>query len=150
MAGIEMLHVPYKGGGAAMPALIAGEVAASFATVLSALPHVRSGKLRGLAVTSAARTAAAPEFPTVAESGLPRYEAVAWYGLMGPAGLPRDVVSRLNAESGKALGLKEVRDALVVQGADPVFDTPEAFAAIVRAEIGKWGEVIRKVGAKVE
>jgi len=150
MADIRMLHVPYKGGGASMPALLAGEVASSFATVLSSLPHVKAGKLRGLAVTSAQRSAAAPDFPTVAESGLPGYEAVAWYGLMGPANLAREALARLNSEAGRALGLREVRDVLLAQGAEPVFDAPDAFGRIVRADLAKWGEVIRKVGAKVD
>ena len=150
MAGIEMLHVPYKGGGQAMPALIGGEVALSFATVVSALPHVKAAKLRALAVTSAKRTPAAPEYATVAESGLPGYEAVAWYGVLAPAGTPAEIIIRLNREIARAVSLVDVRELLLAQGAEPVSDTPAAFAAIVRADIAKWGSLVRKVGAKAD
>lgn len=147
MAKVDMLHVPFKGGGQSMPALLAGEVATSFATVVSSLPHVHAGKLRGLAVTSAQRTPAAPEFPTVAESGLPGYEAVAWYGAFAPAGTPADVVARLNTDVVRILRTAEVKDLFIRQGAEPVSDTPEQFAAIVRADVAKWGEVVKRVGA---
>ena len=150
MAGIEMIHVPYKGGGQAMPALLGGEVALSFATVVSSLPHVKAGKLRGLAVTSAIRTPAAPEFPTVAESGLRGYEAVAWYGVLAPAGTPREVIMRLDREIVHALKLPDVQQLLLAQGAEPVSDTPEEFAAIIKRDIAKWGEVVRKSGAKAD
>ena len=150
MAHIEMVHVPYKGGGQALPAQLGGEVALSFSTVVSSLPHVTSGRLRGLAVTSAKRTPAAPDFPTVAESGLPGYEAVSWYGLFAPAGTPRDIVVRLNAETVRALKLPDVRQLMLAQGAEPVSDSPEQFAALVRADIAKWGEVVRKSGAKAD
>ena len=150
MAHIEMVHVPYKGGGQALPAQLGGEVALSFSTVVSSLPHVTSGRLRGLAVTSAKRTPAASDFPTVAESGLPGYEAVSWYGLFAPAGTPRGIVVRLNAETVRALKLPDVRQLMLAQGAEPVSDSPEQFAALVRADIAKWGEVVRKSGAKAD
>jgi tripartite-type tricarboxylate transporter receptor subunit TctC len=150
MAQIDMVHVPYKGGGQALPAQLGGEVASSFSTVVSALPHVTSGRLRGLAVTSAKRTPAAPDFPTVAESGLPGYEAVSWYGLFAPAGTPRDIVVRLNAETVRALKLPDVRQLMLAQGAEPVSDSPEQFAAIVKGDVAKWGEVVRKSGAKAD
>jgi len=150
MAGIDMVHVPYKGGGQSMPAQLGGEVALSFATVVSSLPQVTSGRLRGLAVTSAKRTPAAPEFPTVAESGLPGYEAVSWYGVLAPAGTPRDIIVRLNGEIVRALKLPEVRQLLLAQGAEPVSDSPEQFAALIRADVTKWGEVVRKSGAKAD
>ena len=150
MAGIDLVHIPYKGGGQAMPALLGGEVALSFATVVSSLPHVRSGKLRALGVTSAQRTPAAPEFPTVAESGLSGYEAVAWYGVLAPAATPRGIVMRLNSEIVRALRLPEVQQLLLAQGAEPVSDTPEQFAAVLKADVVKWGEVVRKSGAKAD
>ena len=131
-------------------ALLGGEVALSFATVVSSLPHVKAGKLRGLAVTSAKRTPAAPEFPTVAESGLRGYEAVAWYGVLAPAGTPREIVMRLNGEIVRARKLPDVQQLLLAQGAEPVSDTPEQFAAIIKADIAKWGEVVRKSGAKAD
>ena len=133
-----------------MPALLGGEVALSFATVVSSLPHVRSGKLRALGVTSARRTPAAPEFPTVAESGLSGYEAVAWYGVLAPAATPRGIVMRLNSEIVRALRLPEVQQLLLAQGAEPVSDTPEHFAAVLKADVLKWGEVVRKSGAKAD
>jgi tripartite-type tricarboxylate transporter receptor subunit TctC len=111
---------------------------------------VKSGRLRGLAVTSAQRTPAAPEFPTVAESGLPGYEAVSWYGVFAPAGTPREIVTRLNDEIVRALKLPEVRALLLAQGAEPVSETPGQFTAIVKADIAKWGEVVRKSGAKAD
>ena len=150
MAGIDMVHVPYKGGGQALPAQLGGEVALSFATVVSSLPHAKSGRLRGLAVTSAQRTPAAPELPTVAESGLPGYEAVSWYGVLAPGGTPRNIVMRLNGEIVRALKLPEVMQLLLAQGAEPVIDTPEQFAAIIKSDILKWGEVVRKSGAKAD
>jgi tripartite-type tricarboxylate transporter receptor subunit TctC len=101
-------------------------------------------------VTSARRTPAAPDFPTVAESGLPGYEAVSWYGLFAPAGTPRDIVVRLNAESVRALKLPDVRQLMLAQGAEPVSESPEQFAAIVKADIAKWSEVVRKSGAKAD
>ena len=150
MAGIELIHVPYKGGGQAMPALLGGEVALSFATVVSSLPHVKTGKLRALGVTSAQRTPAAPEYATVAESGLPGYEAVAWYGVLAPAATPREIVARLNAEIVRALKLPEVQQLLLAQGAETVSDTPEHFAAILKADVAKWSEVVKKSGAKAD
>jgi len=150
MAEIDMLHVPYKGGGQAMPAQLGGEVALSFSTVVSSLPHVKSGRLRGLAVTSAKRTPAAPEFPTVAESGLPGYEAVSWYGVLAPAGTPRDILMRLNMEIVRALKLPEVRQLMLAQGAEPVSESPEQFAALIKSDIAKWGDVVKKSGAKAD
>jgi len=150
MAEIDMLHVPYKGGGQAMPAQLGGEVALSFSTVVSSLLHIKSGRLCGLAVTSAKRTPAAPEFPTVAESGLPGYEAVSWYGVLAPAGTPRDIVTRLNMEIVRALKLPEVRQLMLAQGAEPVSESPEQFAALIKSDIAKWGDVVRKSGAKAD
>ena len=150
MAGIVMLHVPYKGGGQAMPAQLGGEVALSFSTVVSSLPHVQSGRLRGLAVTSAHRTPAAPEFPTVAESGLPGYAAVSWYGVFAPAATPREIVMRLHGEIVRALKIPEVRQLLLAQGAEPVSDTPAQFTAIIEADVAKWGDIVRKSGAKAD
>jgi tripartite-type tricarboxylate transporter receptor subunit TctC len=150
MAQIDMMHVPYKGGGQALPAQLSGEVALSFSTVVSSLPHVTSGRLRGLAVTSAKRTPAAPDFPTVAESGLPGYEAVSWYGLFAPDGTLRDIIMRLNGETVRALTLPDVRQLMLAQGAEPVSETPGQFAAVIRGDIAKWREVVRKSGATAD
>jgi tripartite-type tricarboxylate transporter receptor subunit TctC len=148
MAGIEMLHVPFKGGAQAMPAVISGEVASSFATIVSALPQVASGKLRGLAVTSAKRFPSAPEFPTVAESGLPGYEAVAWYGVFAPAGTPPTIVGQLNANIVKIVNSPEVRELLLKQGAESYATSPEEFSKVVARDVEKWAKVVKISGAK--
>ena len=148
MAGIDMLHVPFKGGSQAMPALISGEVATSFSTIVSAQPLVASGKLRGLAVTSAKRFPSTPDVPTVAESGLPGYEAVAWYGVFAPDGTPRDVVTRLNADIVKIVNSPEVRELLLKQGAEAYATSPEEFTRIVQRDVAKWAKVIKASGAK--
>jgi tripartite-type tricarboxylate transporter receptor subunit TctC len=148
MAKVNMLHVPFKGGSVAMPALISGEVATSFSTIVSAQPLVASGKLRGLAVTSAKRFPSVPDMPTVAESGLPDYEAVAWYGVFAPDGTPRDIVSRLNADIVRIVNSSEVRDLFLKQGAESFSTTPEAFAKIVQRDVAKWAGVVKAAGAK--
>ena len=150
MAKVEMVHVPFKGGSQSLPAQLSGEVALSFSTVVSSLPQVNAGRLRGLAVTSAKRTPAAPDFPTVAESGLPGYEAVSWYGLLAPAGTPREIIARLNAATVRVLALPDVRQSMLAQGAEPVSETPEQFAAVIKSDIAKWGDVVRKSGAKAD
>ena len=147
-AAIDMLHVPFKGGSQAMPALIAGEVATSFSTIVSAQPLVATGKLRSLAVTSAKRFPSTPNVPTVAESGLPGYEAVAWYGVFAPDGTPRDIVTRLNADIVRIVNAAEVRDLFLRQGAESYATTPEHFAQIVKRDIGKWAKVVKASGAK--
>jgi tripartite-type tricarboxylate transporter receptor subunit TctC len=148
MAKIEMLHVPFKGGAQAMPAVMSGEVASSFATIVSSLPLVASGKLRGLAVTSAKRFPTAKEFPTVAESGLPGYEAVAWYGVFAPAGTPPEIVAQLNADIVKVLDLPEVRELLLKQGAEAYALSPAEFAKVVARDVEKWAKVVKLSGAK--
>jgi len=148
MAKIEMLHVPFKGGAQAMPAVISGEVATSFATIVSAQPQVASGKLRSIAVTSAKRFPSAPDVPTVAESGLPGYEAVAWYGVFAPDGTPRDIVNRLNAEIVRIVRSPEVRELLLKQGAESYATSPEEFTKVVQRDVQKWAKVVKASGAK--
>jgi len=150
MAGVKMLHVPFKGGGQAMPALLSGEVSSSFATIVVSMPLVSSGKLRGLAVTSAKRFPTIPQFPTVAESGLPDYEATAWYGLFAPAGTPNDVVSRLNADIVRIGNSPDVRDLFLKQGAEAYTTSPEEFGNIVKRDVVKWAKVVKASGAKPE
>jgi len=150
MAGIDMLHVPFKGAGPQISAIMNNDVQIAITPVFSALPAVKSGKVKVLAVTSAQRMSAVPEYPTVAESGLPGYEAVSWYGLFTTAGTPADVVSRLNVELRKILALPEIKEALATQGAEPVIDTPEEFAAIVRADVEKWAQIVKQTGAKAD
>jgi tripartite-type tricarboxylate transporter receptor subunit TctC len=150
MAGITLTHVPYKGSGPGLTDLSAGRLAVAFSTALSVMPFVRSGRLRALAVTGAARSSFVPELPTVAESGLRGYEASTWYGVLAPAGTPRTVVTRLNAEIVKALALPDVRERLISQGIDPVGNTPEQFATYLGSEIVKWAKVIKATGVTAE
>ena len=121
-----------------------------FATIPSVINHVRSGKLRALAVTSSQRSAAAPELPTIAESGFPSFEASSWFGLVGPAGLPREIALKIAGETARALKQPELREKFIQQGADPVASTPDEFASYMRAETAKWANVVRAVGAKVD
>lgn len=150
MAGLNMMHVPYKGGAQAIVDVMAGQVQMYFSSTLGALPHVKSGKLRALAVTSATRPRAAPDLPTIAESGFPGYEAVNWLGLLVPARTPAPIVSRLNGEIVRIFGLPEVEERLSSQGGEAKANSPAEFAAYIRAEIRKWSEVVRVSGAKPE
>jgi tripartite-type tricarboxylate transporter receptor subunit TctC len=150
MAKVQMLHVPFKGGAQAMPAVVAGEVGLSFATIVSSLPLVEAGKLRGLAVTSAKRFPSAKAYPTVAESGLPGYEAVAWYGVFAPAGTPREIVQQLNADIVKIVNSPEVRELFLKQGAESYATSPEEFAKVVQRDVAKWAKVVRESGAKAD
>lgn len=146
MAGISMVHVPYKGGGPAMLDLLGGRIDAIFATLATALPNIHSGKIRGLAVTTVKRAPMLPEVPTIAEAGLPGYEANNWYGLLAPAGTPKPIIAELNREMIEALSMREVYDAFFRQGMLPHTSTPEAFGTYIRSETKKWGDLIRHVG----
>jgi tripartite-type tricarboxylate transporter receptor subunit TctC len=150
MAKIDMLHVPFKGGSVAAPALISGEVMTSFSTIVSAQPLVASGKVRALAVTSAKRFPSTPGVPTVAESGLPGYEAVAWYGVFAPAGTPREIVTRLNGEIVRIVNAPDVRELFLKQGAESYATTPEEFSNVVRRDVAKWAKVVKASGAKAD
>jgi tripartite-type tricarboxylate transporter receptor subunit TctC len=145
-AKIDLIHVPYKGGGAALIDLLAGQVTLYFGSMPAALPQIRSQRLRGLGVTSLTRSAAAPEIPTVAESGFPGFEAVTWIGAVAPAGIPRTVVTRLHDELAAIVRSAEVRGTLLAQGAEPMTDSPERFAAYIKSEIIKWAGVVRQAG----
>ena len=152
LAKIDMVHVPYKGGAAAMADLLGGQVQLLIEPLPTALPHIRSGKVRALAVTSRARLPILPEVPTVAEAaGLPGYELIIWFGMLAPADTPRPIVQRLNQEVLKAVASPEVRERFAQQGATPsAAQTPEQFGLFIRREITKWAEVVRVSGAKVE
>ncbi len=150
MAGVTLTHVPYKGSGPGLTDLSAGRLAVAFSTALSVVPFVNGGRLRAIAVTSAKRSSFMPDLPTVAESGLPGYEAGSWYGVIAPAGTPRPIVMRLHAEIVKVLALSDVRDRLVSQGIDPVGNTPEQFAAYIQSEIVKWAKIIKATGVTAE
>jgi tripartite-type tricarboxylate transporter receptor subunit TctC len=149
LAKIDMVHVPFKGGGPALVAMISGEVQLMFATMPAAMPHVKSGKARAIAVTTAKRSLAMPELPTIAEAGVAGYEAATWYGLLAPAKTPKPIVDRLHAETVKILA-GPVRQRLEVQGFEPVGSTPAEFSAYIKAEIVKWAKVIRDANIPAE
>lgn len=149
-AHIDIVHIPYKGSPPALIDLIGGRVMLMCSTIAPAMPLVRSGKVRALAVTSLQRSQAAPEVPTVAESGLPGYEATAWQGVLAPAGTPREIVGKLNVEFVRIVQQPEVRKQLADQGYDPAGTTPEQFADYVKTEIAKWSKVIKAAGLKAE
>jgi tripartite-type tricarboxylate transporter receptor subunit TctC len=142
MAKIKLEHVPYKGTGPALTDLLAGRVQVMFNSAVSILPQVRSGKLRALAMTAAKRSAAMPDLPTVAESGVPGYEAASWYGVLAPAGTPRPIMEKLNSEIVRIARTPEVRERLAADGADPVGSSPEEFAAYIKLELARWARVI--------
>ena len=142
MAKIDMIHVPYKGTGSAMPDVISGQVDMSFPNLPSAVPQVKASNLKALGVTTAKRSAAAPGVPTIAESGLPGYDMATWYGLVAPANLPVNIRNRLNKELQGILADPNFRDKLIAQGADPMPGTPEQFAAFIKSEIDRWRKLI--------
>jgi tripartite-type tricarboxylate transporter receptor subunit TctC len=150
MAGVSIQHVPYKGGAPALAALLAGEVDLSYENSLVVLPHVKAGRVKALAVTGARRSRLLPDLPTIAESGLPGYEASGWYGLMAPIATPREIVERLNVEAIKVLRAPDVVERLSGQGAEPVGNSSAQFGAFLRAEIEKWGKLARAIGLKAE
>ena len=142
MAKIDMIHVPYKGTGSAMPDVISGQVDMSFPNLPSGLPHVKSGSLRALGITTAKRSSAAPNIPTIAESGLPGYDMATWYGLVAPANLPVEIRNRLNKELQSILADPKFKDKLIAQGADPMPGTSEQFSLFIKSEIEKWRKLI--------
>jgi len=150
MAGVKLVHVPYKGGAPAMSDLVGGQVHLVFATTASAIPHVKSGRIKGIAVTTAKRSALLPELPTISEAGLAGFDANNWYGLVVPAKTPRAIIDQLNAEVTKILNMPDVRTALFNQGLDPAPGTPEQFGAYIKSERTKWARVIKESGAKAE
>jgi tripartite-type tricarboxylate transporter receptor subunit TctC len=150
MTGVNMVHVPYKGAAASLTDLIAGRISLSFASLPSAIGHVKSGRLRALAVTSEKRFSLVPELPAIAELGLPGFETSAWQGLLAPAGTPRAIIDRINADAAVAVKSTSIRNLLAANGAEGVGNTPDAFAAFVRAQITKWTKVVRAAGIKAE
>jgi tripartite-type tricarboxylate transporter receptor subunit TctC len=150
MTGIDMQHIPYKGRASAIPDLLGGRVTMMFDNMPSSLPLVREGKLRALGVTSAKRSPAAPDIPTIAESGLPGFEAVSWFALFAPANTPRPIVDKLQAEVSKILKMPDVSKKLLDLGLEPSGSTPDELAAYQKTEIAKWSKVVKDSGAKVE
>src|SRR5690606_34601695 len=146
VSSTRFVHQPAKGGAAALTELLHGQAQASFNNAYSAMPHVKAGRLKALAVTSAVRTRAAPDLPTVAESGFPGYEVTGWFGVLAPAKTPRVLVAKLNGEIVRILRLPEVEQRLIAQAADPVASDPDAFARHIAAETRKWAELIKRTG----
>ena len=149
MAGIKLNHVPYKGSGPAQQDLISGIIKVSFVGTPIAIPHMKAGRLNALGVSTAKRSPEMPDVPTIAEAGVPGYEATVWIGLLAPAGTPNEIVAKINGEIGKLVRADEVRKLLAPTGMEPDPDTPEQFAAYLKADYDKWGKVVRESGATV-
>jgi tripartite-type tricarboxylate transporter receptor subunit TctC len=149
MTGTEMLHVPYRGTGPAVTDLLGGRIDLMFSPALVVTPHIAAGTLRVIGTTGAARSALFPDFPTIAETGLPDYQSLGWFGLFAPAGTPRDVVAKVSADVGRVLGSPEAKQRLAEQGAEPAPNAPDAFTAFVNADIAKWLDLARKTGIKL-
>jgi len=150
MAGVDMQHIPYKGSPPALQDVVGGAVSMTFDNITTAWPLAKNGNLRALAVTTAKRSSVAPDVPTLAESGLAGYEIGSWQGVFAPAGTPPAIIKRLNTEMVKILNMPDVREKLVGLGAEPVGNTPEEFSVLVKAEVVKWADVVKKSGAKVD
>jgi tripartite-type tricarboxylate transporter receptor subunit TctC len=150
MAGIKLSHIPYKGSAPALTDVMGGQVPLMFDTMLSAMPFVKSGKLKALAVTSTDRSPAAPDLPTIAESGLPGYSVFAWNGLLAPAGTPKAVIAQLSEELKKAMALSQVKEKFSAQGFDASWDTPDQFGTFLKGEVDKWTRTVKASGATLE
>jgi len=149
MAGVEMVHVPYKGSAPGLTDTVAGNTSIMFVDILSALPHIKSGRLKALGVTGDIRSPALPDVPTIADS-LPGFNGNTWLGLVAPAGTPRDIVAKLSAETHKALNAPDVKERLLAQGVEPVGSTPEQFTAHIESEMARYAAVVKSSGAKVD
>lgn len=150
MARIDLIHVPYKGTGPAVIDLLSGQAKLMFGGMIGTLTHVKSGRLKSLAVSSAKRSPVVPDLPTIAESGFPGYEAATWYGVLAPAGTPVSIVRKLNAEIIATLNHPELKQRMAGQGADPAPTTPEEFAAYIKSEVSKWAKVVKESGAQTD
>ena len=150
LAGVKMQHIPYKGRAQAIPDLLGGRISMIFDNMPSALPLVKSGDIRAIAVTSATRSPAAPNIPTIAEAGLPGFEATSWFALMAPAGMPKDVLARINAETIRVMTLPDVKEKLSTLGLDAAPASPESLASLIQVETVKWAKVVKESGAKLD
>ncbi|HUP93304.1 MAG TPA: tripartite tricarboxylate transporter substrate binding protein [Burkholderiales bacterium] len=150
LAKVDMVHVPYKGGGPAVADLVGGQVMLTFANLTTVLPFANAGRLRALAVTSIRRSPALPELPTMAEAGVPGFDASTWNGLIAPAATPKEIVAKLNADIVRVLNMPDTRQKLASQGLEPIGDSPAAFAAHISNEIARWGKVVKAAGIRAE
>ncbi len=149
-ANVNIVHVPYKGAGLAVNALLGGEIQLMFAPLPLALPHVNAGKLRALAVTGITRSRAVPAVPTIAEAAIPGFDVTSWFGVLAPAATPKPIVNRLYADISKALQMSEVQERMASQGAEPSLRSPDDFGKYILSEVKKWGEVIKRAGITAE
>jgi len=150
LARIDWIHVPYKGGAAGINDMLGGQINSQFTTIIGTIQHVKAGRLRWLAVSTAKRSAAVPDLPTVAEAGVPGYEVGGWYGILAPAATPKPIVELLGREIGRALRSPDINERFAIDGSEPVGSTPEQFAMHIRAEVAKWAKVTREIGMRAE
>jgi tripartite-type tricarboxylate transporter receptor subunit TctC len=149
-AGVDMVHIPYKGGAPALQALLAGDTQLMFDNLANSAAQLKAGKLKALAVTTAKRSSLMPELPTLSETGLPGFDIYTWWGFMAPAGTPKEIVAKWNAEVTRILNSPEMKAFFAQQGAEPASDSPEQFAALIRSEISKYAKIVKQSGAKVD
>ena len=149
-AGVDMVHIPYKGGAPALQALLAGDTQLMFDNLANSAAQIKAGKLKALAVTTAKRSSLVPELPTLSETGLPGFDIYTWWGFMAPAGTPKEIVAKWNAEVTRILNSPEMKAFFAQQGAEPAPDSPEQFAALIRSEISKYAKIVKQSGAKVD
>jgi tripartite-type tricarboxylate transporter receptor subunit TctC len=150
MAGVDMVHVPYKGSGPSMMSVVGGETSVTIESVFLLSPQVKAGRLRALAGTAMKRASMAPDLPTISESGIPGYDVSTWVGLLAPAGIPQEIVQKWQQQIARLLKIPEVRERQISQGVDPVGSTPEYFAEFIKTEIAKWGKVVKQAGIKLD
>ena len=150
LTGTKMLHVPYKGGGPSVAALLSGEVSTAFATMPSVISYVKAGRVRALALTTAERSPSLPDLITVIEAGIPKFDVGSWYGLSVPAGTPKEIIARLHTETVKLLGASDVKQRLDASGFEVITSTPEQYGAFVRAEVERWAQVVKMSGARAD
>ena len=150
MAGVDLVHIPYRGATPALTDLIGGQINLYFASAPVAMPQIKGGRIRAIAVTSRTRSPALPEVPTLAESGLTGFDASSWYGLLAPAGTPRDIIAKLHAAATQAMKESDLKDSMTAEGGEPIGNTPEQFAAFIKSEGAKWAKVVKESGAKID